>query len=286
MIKTKENIDRRYLGALRFLDNATNAIVRRPLKVSAEGLRFATNLSNLHVITYAKGLENHLDKFEEAPKPPETELKPFVLNITDPLGEYLPRSFELKLPRNPEWEAENNIFTPVDIPLFQAPKAKLGPNWSIIRASVFQAPDNPNSVAIRGALLRILKKDNDKLLNSGISDERGEALIILPGIPITDFSRDEEAEEVEGELGNGDDIEGDEHNEWLATGDVVQMETPVKLEVIVEKGTPWPVDPENLEENKTVWRREIKKPQAPIELKLKPGQTQSIKLFVQMPNDV
>lgn len=312
-VRVKETIDRRYLGALRFVDNITQNVVRRPMKINAPGVRFFTNQSQLQVISYAKGLESHLTEFDAPPGQPVAESIVFKMIIEDPLGQYLPREFSLKLPRKSNPEEDGNVFTPIDIPLFSSPRASLSPNWSIIRASVFDLKEMKEEIPIRGALLRV-KDESNKVIASGLTDQRGEALIIIPGIPITNFAReespaldeeelpadDEELPDGEGEIQPGDgELPSDSalvdevvESELLASGPVVDKETPAKLEIALAPGKPWPVDLEELEKMHAdpKWRRNFKeKPDDELKnqktLKLKTGETQAIKLFVEIIDD-
>lgn len=296
-IKVLENLDRRYLGALRFVDNATGGLLSRPLIIEGEGLKLAPNRSGLLVIHDAKGLESHLDKFEKPPDIPAHGTLPFTLNISDPSGEYLPRTATLALPRNSipaEPEGLSDQFIPVDLRLFQAPAAGLSSNWSIIRASVFDATDEASEIPVQGALIRVIKQGDGKFLNSGLSDQRGEALIALPGIPITNFSQSDSASPEPGaDTPGGGPPETppgrageEEENAELNSGSVTQMDTTVTLEVVVKEGTPWPADPQELEINKDNWNRTITKSDPSDDIALTTGDTQSIKLFIDMTPNV
>lgn len=283
-VRIKETVDRRYFGAVRFVNNATGSVVRRPMNINAPGLRFIINLSQLHVITHAEGLENHLYAFKQAPDQPPAHSKEFHMTITDPLKAYLPRKKTIELPRNPLSDDDDNVFEAIDISLYSASASRLSSNWSIIRASVYDVKDMDQEIPVRGALLRIIKEDGNKLIASGLSDQRGEALIIVPGIPITNFVTAEEPHPD-----GGDVIDIPDNEEWLASGEVLEKETPVKLQVVVKEETPWPIDPEELEKKHNSWRRKLKKEQNGqlknhVKLKLKTGQTQAIKLFVKVPN--
>ena len=278
-IRVKETRNRRYLGAVRFVDNATSGVVRRQLHIDAEGLRFILNQSQLHVIFSAEGLENHLSSFFAPPDQPAVESQSYNLTIFDPLREYLPRIKTIKLPRNADPTIDDSLFEPINVSMFASASCRLRSNWSIIRASVFDVEDLDHEVPIPGALLRIKRDEDNKLVGSGLTDQRGEALVIIPGIPITNFVSVEEQPE-DGVL---------DHEDWLASGDVVEKETPVKLSVVVDKELPWPVDPELLEEKSNAWRRKIKIKKNGalknnVNLKLKTGQTQTIKLFVKVSN--
>ena len=125
-----------------------------------------------------------------------------------------------------------------------------------------------------------------------MSDKRGEAVIIVPGIPVSDFVRednpgtdDPEFDEPDPELYD-EDLEADD-TDYLASGSVVEMETPVKLMVVVTPDAPWPVDPEEMEKNIGDWQKHFRsdmdtEPVNELDLKLKTGKTQSIKLFIDL----
>lgn len=290
-IKIKETIDSRVLGALRLVDNATKNPVGRGLHVFADGLKFFPNRSMLYVISHARGLESHLTAFENppdssAPSEPDIGSQQFNVTIQDPLGQYLTRSVQLSLPLNPDPEENNSIFNPIEVPLFSSSIYNLNPNWSIIRTSVFDLAhiNDENPVPVQGALFRILNNTDD-VIAAGMSDQRGEAVIIAPGIPVSDFAREDDPEIEDPEL-DDEDLEPD-HLDYLASGSVVEMETPVKLTVVVSPDTPWPADPEKMEENIEDWQKHFRRetdaePVNELDLKLKTGKTQSIRLFIDL----
>ena len=278
-IKVNENVDRRCLGALRMIDRVTGNELNRPVRVTAPGLRFFLNRSFLQVISQAKGLEAHLGVFETPPDEPDALTREFTLSIEDPSGEYLPRSASIDLPLVAAPGEENSLFTPIDINLFVAPAAHASPNWSIIRASIYNLDDMEAEDPVAGALLRVLDA-NGQLLMSGVSDQRGEAAVIIPGIPITTFSTGTEPD--------GDpETDPNDDEDWLAAGSVIETETPVTLEIVVSPATPWPVDPSEMEARRNEWRRQFRDNDSDqlrdgIALELKTGETQSVKLFVNL----
>ncbi len=285
-IKVRETIDRRFLGALRFVDRVTGAMVRRPMNIIGPGLKFITNRSHLQVISYAKGLEDHLDAFVKPPDEPDKGSLRFNIIIQDPSGEYLEQSMTLNLPRDPDPGENNSIFEPVEVSLFSCPAARLRPNWSIIRASVFDLADMEKETPVPGALLRVLDGD-DNLIMSGMSDQRGEAIVIIPGIPISSFAQGEEPPP------DGPD-HGDDHEDRLASGPVVETSTLVRLEMVVDIDSSWPADPGKMEQNKEVWQRNFRDDNNDddddelmerMELALKTGKSQSVKLFVNLTDE-
>ena len=64
--------------------------------------------------------------------------------------------------------------------MFPSPRAGSAPSWAVIRVSaVDQSTGNP----LRGALVRVLRASDSAVIGRGLSDERGEALAAVAGIP-------------------------------------------------------------------------------------------------------
>jgi hypothetical protein len=278
-IRAKEAVERRFLGALRFLDGTTGGTIQRSLDIRAKGLRFIVNRSYLHVIVSAEGLEEHADSFAMPPDLPLIGTKAFDVFVSDPSQKYLPRIKRIELPRNPDRKSSNSLFEPIQVPMFSAACADLSPNWSVLRLSVFElGPDEPDR-PLPGALVRIVRSDDGRLLAKGLTDHRGESLVAVPAIPLHSFVTDTD---------KPDDGDEPDHTDWLATGDVVEQQTSVRLEVVVDGSRPWPVDPEALEEKSDEWHCKIAvSKDADLQdfmgLKLKTGKTETVTLFVKVP---
>jgi hypothetical protein len=82
-------------------------------------------------------------------------------------------------------ETVGSLFLPVDVVLFPAPSAPVGPGWAVVHATV--AGDTPSS-RLAGALIRVVRVEDGVHLASGLSDSRGEALIAVAGIPVTTWT--------------------------------------------------------------------------------------------------
>ena len=269
-VKMRNEINHRYLAAIRLVDTATGSIIKRSLSVSAEGLTFFQNLSRLYVIKKATGLKAHIDQFSFAPESPAISSLSFEISISDPLGKYLPRQLVMNLPRNPDSEEDNSVMTPIEISMFNAATASLNPNWSIIRASISQSTED-DAQPLQGALLRVVRTDDDELLSTGLSDQRGEALIIVPGIPVTNFSTEE--------IGDDDDDDSD----FAASGSVVSVTTSVRIEVIVNPEVPWPVDTDELETKAASW---IRNADDSTLIQLRTGRTETVAIEVALSDDL
>jgi len=237
-----ERVEQRILGAMRLVDRVTRTPVTRPLQISSKKASLVRNGRGYYVVTRANGLDHHVASFLKPPATPALESRSFRFEIADPLGHYLPRWLDLRLPRDPDplhaTEA-GSLFRPVDVAMYPASTAPLSPNWSTLRISVARASSH---APIRGALLQVIAAADDTLLASGLSDEQGEALVIVPGVPITKF-----ADEDEGPGHGG----GGGHE----PPPVVVNTLPVRLELSLGNTTSWPVNPDLLEQNHMANRR-------------------------------
>lgn len=174
-----EKVERRILGAMRLVNAVSSLPVSHPISIVGEGLRLVRNLHGEYVILDAPKLSEHTRTFEAPPGTPAVQSVKIPLNITDPLGEFLPQRFVLELPRHPDPMNANSIFKPVLIPLYLAPTARSEINWVLMHATVREQTSRKR---LPWSLIQILKKSNDELLATGMSDSRGEALIVVAGI--------------------------------------------------------------------------------------------------------
>ncbi|GAB4280634.1 MAG: hypothetical protein Kow0092_36250 [Deferrisomatales bacterium] len=259
-----EGIERRYLGAVALVDSVTRGAVDRPLRVEAGPARLLRNRSGLYVLAAAPGLETHETRFEAPPGAPPLGSVTVRLTVEDPLGRYLPRVAAVALPRDPDpdrGDRPESLFRPVEVAVFAAPARPRSGNWSGVRVSVARPGADGARRPIRGALLRVVEVADGAVLGRGISDERGEGLVLVPGIPVTRFAD-----------GNGSDVP-------LAVGPVVTSETAARLEVVVEPGSPWPVDPERLEAHAAEW---IRNADAPVALALRTGRFEQVTVEIDL----
>lgn len=184
---TRELVERRVLGAVRFVDAATGSRVIDPLSVRAEGARFVRNRSNHYVIFDAPGLEEHTDSFESPPNTPPLSSVVVTLEVADPGGRYLTRRSIIRLPRDPDptrTGAPDSLFKAIEVTLFPSPSAGTRPGWAVVRGTVVEVGTGR---PLGGALLRVERVSDASLLARGMSDARGEALVAVPGIPVITF---------------------------------------------------------------------------------------------------
>jgi hypothetical protein len=181
---TAELVERRILAAVAFVDATTGQRIRESLTIGApSGVRFVRNHSAIYVVTQSPGLTAFANTF--APTPPLPGPTTLNLTVADPSGTYLARRFGLDVPRDPTPAAPlpaNSVFSAVSVQLYRAPAAQTLPDWATVRAHVTRS-----AADVAGALVRVIRKSDTSRIGTGISDERGEALVIVPGIPLVNW---------------------------------------------------------------------------------------------------
>ena len=181
-----ESVDRRVLGALRFVDGTTGTTLHGPLAVGVAGARVQRNRSGLWVISGVPALADHEAAFAAPPALPAIGSLSLTASVSDPAGHYLPRLAALALPRDPapaNAALAGSLFRTLDIALWPTPAAPTGANWAVLRVSVV---DGASGDALGGVLLRVSRDGSTLAL--GLSDWRGEALVAVPGVPVTTWS--------------------------------------------------------------------------------------------------
>jgi hypothetical protein len=197
----KERVDSRVLGAVRWVDAVTERAIPLPLAVSAPDLHFVRNLSGLSVIVSATGLDTYEHYFDLSTMPAEERVadlsREFSASVSDPTGCYLPRAFKIKLPRltNPPRQPDgsrpaSSIFDPIDISLLPASMTRVASGWAQVRVSARSTAAHP----LKNLYLRLVATSGDKVLGRGMTDARGEGLVIVPGLKL--FAPGETDDEV------------------------------------------------------------------------------------------
>jgi len=191
VLRELERVERRVLAALRCIDAGTRVQIETPLQVRIEGARVQRNRSGLYVIVQADALAAHADAFDAPPPSPDLASVPLQVSIDDAGGRYLPRRAEILLPRDPARTsagAPGPLFQAIELPLFPAATAPVGANWAVLRVSV---REQVSGDALGGVLL--LARANGQVLARALTDWRGEALLPVPGVPVTTWSDDPHA---------------------------------------------------------------------------------------------
>jgi hypothetical protein len=182
----EESVDRRVLGAVRFVDAVSRLPVMAPLLVRADGVSWVRNRRNLYVIVHAPGLDAHTAEWLAPPDEPAIGSVRVELTVRDGARRYLARRAVVRLPRDPDAERaaeRDSLFQPADIALYPAPSSGVAAGWSVVRGAVAGAAPN---TTLAHALVRVVGA-GDALLARAMSDERGEVLVAVPNIPVTTF---------------------------------------------------------------------------------------------------
>jgi len=187
----KERLDSRVLGAVRWLDAVTEGPIARPLAVASPDLRFVRNRSGLSVIVSAAGMGAYeacldLDSLSPADVVPGLSLD-FTAAVSDPTGRYLPRRFSLKLPRQAKplrlpngQRPADSIFEPMSVSLLPSPLAEVATGWAQVRITARTAEGAP----LKNLYLRVIATAGNAILGRGMTDGRGEGLVIVPGLKL------------------------------------------------------------------------------------------------------
>lgn len=263
-IRELERTDTRVLGAIRCLDASTGTPVEPTLEVRIPGATVRRNRSGLYVIVQADALASHAVAFSDPPLLPAVGSVDLVATMRDPVQRYLPRNAAVALPRDPRPGRADSVFRPIDVPMYPSASAPVGVNWSVLRATVHR--DGGSRDLLCGALLLVISGDD--VLARGLSDWRGEALVPVPGVPITTWSNQPGAVVV---------------NEIQALVQAVfdplqgTRTTRANVDAGHAPAAPAVVDPDDLE------ARRLSLPRAQVELALASGRTQTVSLALALP---
>jgi hypothetical protein len=191
VMREAERVDSRVLGALHCVDASTRVAVDTPLVVEVAGARIRRNRSGLYVIVQADALAAHEGAFDAPPGAPALGSVVLALTLQDPSGRYLPRRVSAALPRDPAPDHAgqvDSLFRPLQVSMYPAAAAPVGANWAALRLSLAESASGD---ALGGAL--VIVESGGAIVARGLSDWRGEALVPVPGVPVTTWSDDPEA---------------------------------------------------------------------------------------------
>lgn len=176
-----EDLDRRVLAAVRFTDPATGRPIDSGLDVTPVGAgRWFANRSGLWVLRAEGLLDAHAHAFDAPPGAPAPESDDAAAVVIDRSSRYLPRRFTVRVPR-----VGAALTTPIEVPLCPGPALPLQRAWGAVRLSIgwALAPGETLRQGIEGALVRLDALELGGLRCVSLSDARGEALLVAPGIP-------------------------------------------------------------------------------------------------------
>lgn len=182
-----EQSDRRILAAIRCVDGITLRPIQSSLQLSAPSSRFIRNRSGDYILLTAPGLETYSNTFRLetlAATPPPTTLD---ITLIDPSGYYLPREFSLALPRPADPTAADGLFKTLTVPLYLSPLASKNPGWAVLRTSIVNATRQPLPWTLIEIIPDVVQSGQSATILAQ-ADWRGEALIVVPGIPVSTWA--------------------------------------------------------------------------------------------------
>jgi hypothetical protein len=163
----------------------------------------------------------------------------------------LPRNLDRKTPDDRDRaDASDSVFRAIETPLYPAPAARVAPSWALVRATVLR---QGTTETLAGALIRVLDRNNNAVMARGLSDGRGEALVAVPGIQVTNW------------------------NQAPGPGPVTTHQVAVTIETIFDPAARGFPNPRDLEDRRAQLRTSSQNAQ------LASGQTLVTTLFVELP---
>ncbi len=175
-----EAVDRRVLGGFRCVDSLAGKTVTDQLAVTSSGLTVRPNRAGIWVVFNAPGLALPADDFLAGGPWPAPQ--PFLIQVRDLAGRYLPRQATLPLPATlPPSLGANSLFSPQVVTLFAGPAMTAGANWATLHIS---AVHTQTGQGLPYAIVQAKAASDGTVLATGMTDSRGEALIAIPGLGV------------------------------------------------------------------------------------------------------
>lgn len=182
--------DERVLGAVRFVDGVTGLPIRETPQIV--GARVSQSGSGLTVIRapapLPSGLDHYVHRFRGPPHADEAApgTVALTLEVRMPSGRYLARQVTLNFPRQAESaEQPDYLLNPIEVTLYPASTYGIEPLWAVLRLSILQqgsTPAIPLAGVVVSAVTPASAPNPNIVLGRGLSDRRGELLLVVPGL--------------------------------------------------------------------------------------------------------
>jgi hypothetical protein len=201
-VKSKERITRLCPLGLRFIDEATNAVIDQGLEVVAHPKLAPTrrtearpNRSGIFVLQNLPGMrdvENGAGDEEFWRNLPSEFKRWFVVAVRDNERRFLPFTFEVELPAKGVFDLDCGLFAspsspllspPVAalarVPLFSAPARPVPKGFAALRADMADTVDD-QPAAWSVVKLSITVPRREPVQGCGVADEKGRLLVLFP----------------------------------------------------------------------------------------------------------
>jgi hypothetical protein len=181
-----EDLDLRVWAALRPIDAVTRLPIDVPVRVGGDGQVWKRNrigvwvLYELHLPASRREEFAEYERVFDAPTAVAPPVEITAL-IEDQRGVLLTRRLRITLPRA-DTAAPGvlpPLFEPIDVPLYPASHAPVAAPWAVVRVQVAHG----GQPAVGCALTVHEPGDETRVLGRGQSDERGEAVVAVAGVP-------------------------------------------------------------------------------------------------------
>lgn len=183
-----ERVERRVLAGVQAVDLTTGTPITTGIRIEGEGT-WLPNLSGVWVLHDHPDFAEYVTSFAAPPAAPLRVLRP-VVRCTD--GRWQTRAFSLSLPRSAVG-GDPALFRPLQVPLSPSASAGVRRGWAAVRVSVRLAT---GQVPVEGAVVRVLQGANLRAIAQ--TDRNGQALALVPAIPLFVAAGDGEAVTVPG----------------------------------------------------------------------------------------
>lgn len=177
-----ESVDRRVLGAFRFVDAITGNIVTDPMAITVAAWQVKPNHSGTYVIFNGPGFEDLTTQFTPSSWPPPPTPPTFEVTVPNAGLRYQSRRVNIKAPQalTPATDP-NSIFNPQKVSLYPNAAAPVAPGWSVIYVSVVASGSNPPQ-GLPWPVLQLTRNSDGKVIATGAGDFHGEALLAVTGL--------------------------------------------------------------------------------------------------------
>lgn len=169
-------LDRRALALLRLVDVAGRPVLG-PVRIEGAGVRTIAKGGGRFALLQAEGFEAYTASFDPIAA---ASAKTIRLDLTPAAPDVAPRSFGLRLPRDPNADAPSSLFEPRLVEMLPSTLAGRVGSACTIRASVRRGDDGR---AVEAALVRARSADG-AFTARAVTDSRGEACMLFPFLPL------------------------------------------------------------------------------------------------------
>jgi hypothetical protein len=192
-LRSPDRVERTAFAAIRLVDGVTGAPVGPGPQVRCDEADILINRSGMIVLRGLRrtvpGVMTEAEASSSEPAnryglqlargaaPPFSA--PITVEVRDPRGLYLPRRCLLRVVRDPP----PAVPTVLDRELFPSPTASPGPGHAVLNVRCVRA-----GVGVPGVVLAVRRVSDNALLARGLSNDLGDALVLVAGLPVSTWS--------------------------------------------------------------------------------------------------